>query len=178
MVDDADLIRAAATGDIGAFTTLIERHRRSALRVAYAIADGEAEEVTHDAAAKALRGLQRFRAEGQFRPWYLAIVANEARNRRRSYLRRSNLVLKVRAQPATAVDDPADVAAVNARREVLVSALARLALRDREVIAMRYFAELSEAEMASALSCAPGTVKSRLSRALSRLRVELGEVAP
>jgi RNA polymerase sigma factor (sigma-70 family) len=45
--------------------------------------------------------------------------------------------------------------------------------RDRTVIVLRYFLELSEAEMAEVLGCAPGTVKSRLSRALERLRTRL-----
>lgn len=62
----------------------------------------------------------------------------------------------------------------NERRRWLVEAVAALPDRDREVIALRYFADLSEAETASALGCPPGTVKSRLSRALSRLRATLG----
>ena len=46
---------------------------------------------------------------------------------------------------------------------------------DRLVIAYRYFFDLSEAEMATALDCARGTVKSRLSRAMQRLRERMGE---
>ena len=53
--------------------------------------------------------------------------------------------------------------------------MGRLGETDRQVIACRYFLELSEAETASALGCRPGTVKSRLSRALDRLRAGLAE---
>jgi RNA polymerase sigma-70 factor (ECF subfamily) len=60
----------------------------------------------------------------------------------------------------------------------LVAALNRLGEQDREAIACRYFLDLSEAETAGALGVRRGTVKSRLSRALERLRAELGEEEP
>ena len=175
---DDELVSAACRGDTEAFTTLVERHRRDALRVAYGIADGEADDVAQEAFLKAYRHLPGFREGSSFRAWLLAIVANEARNRRRSFVRRSALVLRVRDEPVLATDDPADAALRGARRQEVLDAVARLPDRDREVISLRYFAQLSEAEMAAGLGCAPGTVKSRLSRALDRLRVELGEVTP
>jgi RNA polymerase sigma-70 factor (ECF subfamily) len=61
------------------------------------------------------------------------------------------------------------------RREELIAALNRLDERDREALACRYFLDLSEAETAVAIGVRPGTVKSRISRALERLRAELGE---
>ena len=174
-----ELVRAAAAGDTAAFGALVDLHRQAALRIAYAIADGEAEDVTQDASAKALRNLTRFEVAKSFRPWYLAIVANEARNRRRSYRRRSALVLRVAAElPAAAGDagvEATDSMARTERRRQLLDAVARLTDSDRTVISMRYFAEMSEAEMSEALEVAPGTVKSRLSRALTRLRAELLE---
>jgi RNA polymerase sigma factor (sigma-70 family) len=80
------------------------------------------------------------------------------------------------APTAAGADDPEDAAVRQARRQVLTDALVRLSDRDREVLVLRYFGELTEVEMAAGLGCAPGTVKSRLSRAMSRLRTELGEV--
>ena len=59
------------------------------------------------------------------------------------------------------------------RRRALVAALNRLSTEDRLVIGLRHFEQLTEREMADALDCAPGTVKSRLSRATRRLREEL-----
>ena len=178
---DDDLVSAARGGDATAFTALVERHRRDALRVAYGIADGEADDVAQDAFLKAYRHLDRFRPGGSFRAWLLTIVANEARNRRRSFLRRSALALRVRddaGADAVGGEDPADVALRQARRQHVLDAVARLSDRDRQVLALRYFAGLSEAEMASELGCAPGTVKSRLARAMARLRTELGEESP
>ena len=63
------------------------------------------------------------------------------------------------------------------RRATLLAALGRMADRDRTVIACRYLLELTEAETAATLGVRPGTVKSRLSRALDRLRQEVGEDA-
>src|SRR5439155_26993939 len=62
-------------------------------------------------------------------------------------------------------------------RSELVSALSRLREEDRLVIAYRYFFDLAEAEMADALGCARGTVKSRLSRARKRLQREMPQAA-
>jgi len=174
---DDELVDAARGGDRDAFGALVARHRRDALRVAYGIADGEADDVAQDAFVKAYRHLGQFKVGASFRAWLLAIVANEARNRRRSFVRRNALVLRVgAAEAAEDAEDPADEAMRHARREVLVGALARLSDRDREVLSLRYFAQLSETEMAAGLGCPPGTVKSRLSRAMERLRIELGEV--
>jgi RNA polymerase sigma-70 factor (ECF subfamily) len=164
---DEELVSAALGGDGDAFGALVERHRRDALRVAYGIADGEADDVAQDAFVKAFRNLGQFRTGASFRAWLLAIVANEARNRRRSFLRRNALVLRVCERPIlVGADDPEASAVRWARRQVLADAMARLPDRDREVLALRYFAELSEVEMAAGLGCAPGTVKSRLSRAM------------
>jgi RNA polymerase sigma-70 factor (ECF subfamily) len=66
------------------------------------------------------------------------------------------------------------VLAAESRAELL-AAIERLPERDRLVIACRYLLELTEAETAAALGCRPGTVKSRLSRALERLRAEVGD---
>ena len=62
----------------------------------------------------------------------------------------------------------------NEQRRWLLDAVAGLPDRDREIIALRYFADLSEAETATALACPVGTVKSRVARAIGRLRASLG----
>lgn len=63
------------------------------------------------------------------------------------------------------------------QREELVDGLNRLSVDDRLVIALRWFEEMNEAEMAVVLGVRPGTVKSRLSRAMARLRTALVEEA-
>lgn len=175
MTGDEELVARAQDGDLDAFSALVERYQPVALRVAYTLVGDEAPDVVQDAMVKAYRNLDRFRVGGPFRAWLLRIVTNESSNRRRSAGRRAGLELRVRAEPQHADPSPEDVAVGEDRRVRLAAAVGRLAPIDRQVIALRWFAELSEAEMAEALDCAPGTVKSRVSRALERLRRELGE---
>jgi RNA polymerase sigma-70 factor (ECF subfamily) len=174
---DSELVGRAQAGDIEALCDLMERHRAVALRVAYAIAGAEAEDVIQEAFVRAARSLATFRAGAPFRPWLLTIVANDARNRRRSTSRREALQLRValRDAPGTSrTHTTEEIAMAHEERRGLLLAVAALPDRDREVIALRYFAELSEAETASALECPVGTVKSRVARALGRLRLSLG----
>lgn len=175
---DAELVGLAQAGDIEALCELVERHRVVALRVAYAIVGLESEDVVQEAFVKAHKNLSRFRPDAPFRPWLLTIVANEARNRRRSTSRRGALHLRVAhrdaAHGASTPGTTEEIAMANEQRQWLLDAVGGLPDRDREIIALRYFADLSEAETATALACPVGTVKSRLARALGRLRASLG----
>lgn len=175
MESEAALVSRSLAGDHDAFARLIAPHQAVALRVAYTIAGADAEDVVQDALVKAYTRLDQFRPGATFRPWVLAIVANEARNRRRGSGRRAAVVLRVAAQRTAPGVDPSTVAADRDASHQLVQAVASLREGEREVVALRYFADLSEAETAAALGCPVGTVKSRLHRALSRLRAELGE---
>src|SRR5262249_29286771 len=136
----------------------------------------EAEEAAQEGFVKAWRALPRFRAGAPFRPWLLAIVANEARNRRRAAGRRAGLALRAAEQAARDPAGPSPEALVlsSARREALLAALNALDERDRSVLTCRFLLELSEEETAAALGCRRGTVKSRTSRALARLRERVG----
>lgn len=174
---DTELVHAARQGDLDAFSAIVGRYREPALRVAYGIAGSEAEDAVQDAFVKAHGKLDGFRTDAAFKPWLFTIVANEARNRRRSSTRRTKLELRVRDQPpprGARVDD--EVARLDQRRR-LADLVSQLPERYREVVALRFFAGLSENETALALGCPVGTAKSRLSRALNLLRGQLGEEA-
>jgi RNA polymerase sigma-70 factor (ECF subfamily) len=154
-----------------------------AFRVAFLITRSaqDAEDVTQEAFIKAWRALGRFRPDAPFKPWLLRIVANEARNRVRSNRRRreapgSEAETRDQRQPPQPIDpapSPEEWILAADRRRLLVAALDRLPEPDRLVIGARYLLDLSEAETAEALGVARGTVKSRLSRAMSRLRSTL-----
>ena len=152
-------------------------HQTIAFRTAWVITGSaaDAEEAAQDAFVKAHAALPRFRTGAPFRPWLLTIVANEARNRVKAAGRRERLALRVAEErrPGGAVPSPEAALLVSEQREELLAALGRLSEADQEAIACRYFLELSEAETAAALGCARGTVKSRLSRALDRLRSQM-----
>ena len=172
--EDARLVERARGGDTVAYDGLVRAYQDVAFRAAYLITGDpvEAEDASQEAFVKAYRALVRFREGAPFRPWLLAIVANEARNRRKAASRRAGLFLRVAEEPPGGDGVPLPEAAVVAaeRRAELLEALKGLREEDRAVIGYRYFLDLSEAETADILDCARGTVKSRLSRALGRLR--------
>jgi RNA polymerase sigma factor (sigma-70 family) len=175
-----ELVERARRGDSDAYRSLMESYQGIAFRLAYLVAGdaADAEDAVADGLAKAWLALPRFRRGAPFRPWVLEIVANEARNRRRSAGRRARLALRTAAQlrPGDAAPSP-EAALLDAEtRAGLLAAVNALRDEEREVVACRYFLELSEAETAAALGIRPGTVKSRLSRALGRLRTSLEEV--
>ncbi|HEX2088789.1 MAG TPA: sigma-70 family RNA polymerase sigma factor [Actinomycetota bacterium] len=178
-LEEAELVEQARRGDVGAYEELVRMYQRLAVRTAYVITgDGsEAQDATQEAFVKAYHSLSRFRAGAPFRPWLLRIVANEAINRRNAARRRGRLALRVAESrwPDDAAPSPEAAALGHELRRDVVAAMNRLRAEDRLVVAYRFFFDLSEAEMAEALGCRRGTVKSRLSRALDRLRRALPE---
>jgi len=177
-LEDAELARRAREGDDGAYEELVKRYGQIAFRVAWLITRdrGEAEDAAQEAFMKAYYALPRFRPDAPFRPWLLRIVSNEARNRARSGRRRRGLVLRAAAvSDGDAAPSPETAALAGQDRETLVEALHMLSPPDREVIAYRFLLGLSEREAAEALGVRLGTAKSRLSRAMARLRAALEE---
>jgi RNA polymerase sigma-70 factor, ECF subfamily len=178
---EADLVERARGGDVAAFESLVRAHQEVAIRTAWFISGGadDAEDAAQEGFVKAFGALARFKRGAPFRPWLLTIVANEARNRRRSAGRREALALRLLQdrRPDGAAPSPESAVLAEERRSTLLTALARLDEADRLVIALRYLLELSEAETAAALDIPKGTVKSRISRGLDRLRAELQVMA-
>jgi RNA polymerase sigma-70 factor (ECF subfamily) len=132
----------------------------------------DAEDAAQEGFIKAYHALDRHREGAPFRPWLLRIVANEARNRRRSAGRRARyeLVLVEDRALGEAVPSPESAVLTRETRQTLLVALAQLSEAQRDVIACRYMLGLSEGETAEVLAIPNGTVKSRLSRALDRLK--------
>ena len=179
-LSDETLVARARGGDADAYGELVTRYRDLAYRVAWVVAPGgEAEDAVQEAFVKAWFALPRFREGAPFRPWVCRIVANEARNRIRSARRRDALALRdASATPRLDAPSPDDAALAREDAELLVAAMNRLKPDDRLVVAYRWLFELSEAEMADALEVPPGTVKSRLSRAMVRLRDAIADLDP
>ena len=130
------------------------------------------------ASERAWRAIATVDPERGFRSWFLRVVANTARNDRRAVGRRRAAELRVALDPVgSTAPDPQVATVTHAEREAVVTAMNRLDGDTRLVIALRYFEQLSEREMGDVLACPIGTVKSRLSRAMARLRAELVEEA-
>jgi RNA polymerase sigma-70 factor, ECF subfamily len=175
-LDDSELVARARRGDVDAYEELVRMHQGIAFRTALLITGttSDAEEAAQDAFVKGFRALGRFRMDRPFRPWLLAIVANEARNRRRSAGRRQALELRAaEIRPGDAAPSPEAAALRDERRRLLLAGVDRLPAEQRLVVGCRYFLDLSEAETATTLGIRAGTVKSRLARALERLREEV-----
>lgn len=172
-LDDGVLIGRAQAGELDAYDELVRRYQEVAFRTALVITGDpdEAEDAAQSAFIKAYRALARFDADRPFRPWLLTIVGNEARNRRIAAGRRHRLLTTWQATlDATALSSPEQETVARDEAATVLAALSRLKPEDREIIDLRYIAGLSEREMAATLGCAAGTVKSRLHRAMGRLR--------
>ncbi len=173
-LDESDLIQRAKRGETHAYEELVHAYQGIAFRTAYVIARNaaDAEDAAQDGFVKAWRALGRFREGAPFRPWLLRIVANEARNRRRSGGRRAHLALRMATEESSGGAAPSPEATFLSaeQREELLTAVNGLPEEQRAVISLRYFVGLTEHEVAEALSLPLGTVKSRTARALDRLR--------
>lgn len=177
-IEDAELIARARTGDVAAYEDIVRRYQDVAIRTAHLVCpETDADDAVQDAFLKAYDALPSFRDGSPLRPWLLRIVANEARNRRRSAGRRASLAVRAAAASGdlTGGHEPGPEGAVMAAesRAELLAALATLRGDDREVLGARFLLDLSEAETAETLGLARGTVKSRTSRAIGRLREAL-----
>ena len=173
-LEEAELVERAKRGDERAYQEIVHAYQGIAFRTAFLFARNaaDAEDAAQEAFVKAYRALGRFRPGAPFRPWLLQIVANEARNRRRSAARRDALVLRAAASEPSGEAAPSPEAALLAaeRRQELLAAVEALPQDQRDTIACRYFLDLSEEETAQVLGVRRGTVKSRTARALERLR--------
>jgi RNA polymerase sigma factor (sigma-70 family) len=190
---ESRLLMAARTGDADAFADLVAPHLDLAFRMAFLItgSPADAQDAAQEGLVKAWLALGRFRAGAPFRPWLVRIIINEAHNRRRAAGRQAGLALRLAGAPEASVSGGAaitrateatapgaeEAALAGEERARLLAAVSALRESDQLVIAARYFIGLSEAETATALSLRPGTVKSRLARALGRLRAALGDAA-
>ena len=151
---------------------LVTRYSAVAHRTAVLLGAGaDAEDVVQDSFVKAFGKLHRFRDGAPFRPWLLRIVVNHAKNLNRGRRRRLAVELRAGAEPDPLVD-PEQLALDELRRDALLAAVRSLPARDQLVLTCRFFLDLGEEETARVLGWPRGTVKSRTSRALTRLRAQ------
>lgn len=168
--DSDELVWAAALeGDGEAFGVIFDRHRLRLYRHSYRLVPvaADADDVVAIAFLEAWRrrDVARF-VDGSILPWLIVIATNSARNLSRGERRYKALLTRLPAGEHTR--DHAEGVDDDAR-----AALARLSLSDRQVIALCVLDGYSEKEAAAALGIAPGTIKSRLSRAKARLAGQL-----
>jgi RNA polymerase sigma-70 factor (ECF subfamily) len=171
-VSEADLIASARQGDAAAWEALVSQYQEPVFRLAYLLlgdAD-EAEDAAQETFIRAFRALERFDTARPLRPWLLRITANLAHNQRRAAGRYLSALTRLFWTNLKPVDSTEDQSLEQLESRAIWQAVRHLSAADQEAIYLRYFLDLPEAEMAAALGVAVGTVKSRLHRALNRLR--------
>ena len=177
LLGEEELIHRSQAGDWDAFEQLLERHRTVLARTAYlTIRDRESvQDVMQEALVQVWRDLSSYRPYGSFRGWMLKILLNKARKHHRK-----KQVQTVPMEAATEVlgnaEGPEEAVEGEEQTRRLRQALDHLTRDHREALILRYYNDLTVPEIAKVLGCREGTIKSRLSRALNRLKDVLSKL--
>ena len=171
-MDESTLVRHATNGDAAAWEPLVLTHQEAVFRLCYLLLGDpdDAEDVAQETFLRAWNHLKRFDPARPLRPWLLSIASNLASNRRRSagrYLAALTRAFRYEPLSSTSAEEKS---ARHMEASELWKAVQNLSVPDQQVIYLRYFLDLPVTETAQVLQVAEGTVKSRLSRALDRLR--------
>jgi len=187
-MEEHEAIVRLKRGDIGGLEALVRQYQVQAVRTAYLITRDRAlaEDIVQAAFLRAYERIGQFDAGRPFGPWFLRSVVNDAvkaaaRRQRQVSLEASSeggeeaSLADLLADPGPGPDDWVEAAEL---RQTVWAALGELPPAQRAAIVLRYYLDLSEAEMADELACPPGTVKWRLYAAQKRLRTLLRPLWP
>jgi RNA polymerase sigma-70 factor (ECF subfamily) len=176
-VGDEELVSRVQGGDAAAFAALVERYTRMVYRTAYRLLGSaeEAEDAAQEAFVRAYVKLGSYREDTSFRAWLLAITTNRCIDRYRTRAQQARRTLRLGAwldwhDADDAHTRPEATALDRERRRLVRRWVAALPASHRQVVALRYFDELSYAEIAAALGQTSAAVKMRLHRARKLLR--------
>lgn len=171
--EELALIVRAKAGDRDAYERLLEPAVRSATRLAFAMLHDrtEAEDAFQESALKAWRRLRNLRDGSPFQPWFIGMVANQCREIRRG--RWWQLVRVPDASALAGIDESAWLEGEDLRRAVTA-----LPYGQRVAVLLHFHLDMPLSEVALALGISTGGVKTRINRALKRLRpaMEVSEV--
>ena len=178
-LDESTLIQRAMSGDITAWEPLVRAHQEAVFRLSYLLLGDpdDAEDIAQETFLRAWNHLGTFDSARPLRPWLLSITSNLASNRRRSAGRYvSALIRAFQSEPPPSSVEEKNIK--NMQADELWRAVQSLNTTDQQIIYLRFFLELSVTETAETLRIAEGTVKSRLNRALEKLRTIIREDFP
>lgn len=165
-----DLPSAVGTDDL--IAGLHQAHYRDLVRLAGLLLHdrGASEEVVQDAFVALHLRWRRLRDTDKAAAWLRSAVLNGARSR----LRHLGVVQRNQPAPRGSAASAEDSAMADDTRDALVTTLRTLPVRQREAVVLRYYLDLSEAQMAAAMGISAGSVKTHLHRGLAALHVQLG----
>jgi RNA polymerase sigma-70 factor (ECF subfamily) len=175
-VDDLALIKAITSGDRDAFRRIVERETPPVFRTCYRILGrlDEAEDVTQETFVTAYRAIDTYRGDGSLGAWLARIAARRSLRRlaQRPPVAPLDPIIHDRADAAP---DPLGVTLATEREAMVRGAVLALPEPYREVVALRFFGELSLNEIALVTDRPLSTVKTQVRRGLARLRPILAE---
>ncbi len=171
MISDEDLALNLQNGDKGALAALVRRHHGPLIGYLYRMTNGSrplAEDMAQESFVRILRRIDSYQYPRPFKAWLYAVATNLTRDHFKSADARHAFNPSKMPNPAGPSPEGQIIAEDEARRAA--KALSALPEGQREAVILRYYQEFSLAEIADALDIPVGTVKSRLSLGLKRLR--------
>ena len=173
---DTELLARAERGEAEAFGVLFERHGPAVLQFCFRrTADAAlAEDLTSIVFLEAWRKRGRVELfQESARPWLFGVALNVVRSQHRAQRRYSDTLARLPAPPPAEPESDRAIARIDAEREmgILLNTVSKLNRREREVLELCVWAELSTEEAARSLGISVGAVRSRLSRARRRIAV-------
>ncbi len=178
MRTDEDLAYGIQQGRRNDLAELVERHHSPLIGYLYRLSGGDrllAEDLAQEVFLRVLRSISQYRHPHPFKPWLYQIATNLARDHFKRAESRYVVAMPDDASSFPADSQPEDAFLLSAEGQSVAQAIRLLPLHQREVVVLRYYQELSLAEIAGALAIPVGTVKSRLSLGIQRLRAMLLE---
>ena len=174
MTEDQAVMRCQH-GERDAFRYLVERYQDIVFGTAYNMTRNRAlaEELAQDAFLSAWKGIRSFRRGRPFKPWLMRILVNTVMAHRRKRTVDTTPIGESEVEEESDAENPEDAAESRSEQQVLQRAIGELSPDHRQVVALRYFADMTVPEVARAAGLAEGTVKSRLFRAHQALRQQL-----
>ena len=182
-MDDRIAISRIKQGDLNGLDLLVNRYQVRAVHAAYLVVYDRAlaEDIAQSAFVKAAERIDQFDEERPFEPWFFRIVLNDAikaAKKRRQTISLDQAPDGLTGKLAAWLTDPApqpwQLAEQNETRQVVLKAIQSLSPEQRAVVVMRYFLEMSEAEMSTEMDRPLSTIKWWLREARKRLRHRIG----
>ncbi len=175
--NDIELIKAVRTGDLAAFSQIIDKYQHMAFTLANGIVKNkqEAEEITQDAFFKAYKALEQFKGSAVFSTWLYRIIYNTAISKLRSRKPETSDIesMEVIQHESLIEDNSINQLEVKERKKVLKTALSRLKEDDAFILILYYYKEQSIEEIEGATGLSKSNIKVKLHRGRKQLQNEL-----
>lgn len=175
---EPELLEACRKGEPAAFEELVRRHERQVYRVAYRLVQNrlDAQEIVQEIFVRVHRALPQFRAGAALGTWLYRITVNACLDWKRRVRIRGEVPLDSAPEQAATGTDPSARAGVRELAERVAAAFEELPPRQRAVLVLRVYEELSLQEIAEVLEAPLGTVKAHYHQALTKVRAALSDL--